>query len=609
MDDAGWSVGERGTDITPHRPLPTASPPLFIEKILAYGEELRESWLVDGTTGYDFLNDVEDLFLAPDGAQTIERDYRRIRRLGQTTFRDVARAAKRAALAGPLRGDLDRVAALAEPLAAAEKRPVDRKQLATAIAELIASISVYRTYLDGRNEPPEADRAVLERAVADVRRRAPQFAEIAQFVVSLMLDRGDAGGLDRRLEFTFRFQQLSAPASAKGVEDTALYLYVPLVSRNEVGGGPDRDLTCAIAHFHEANTRRAEHWPLGLTATTTHDTKRSADVRSRLDALSEVPHDWERTVHRWRRLNTRHRVTVRGRLAPDTNTEYLLYQTLVALWPAPRAGRRSDDLPDRTWRDSARERLEEYIVKAAREAKTRTSWTNPDAGYEAALRSFVRAILTPGEDAPFLADVARIVARIAAAGAWNALSRMVLHMSSPGTPDTYQGDEIWNFVLVDPDNRRPVDYKSRQAALDALLSFGSTREKPRALDPFDSRTKLLVLHRLLSARRERADLFSRGNYRPLDVVGPRASHVVAFLRSHQDQHAICIGGRILCELDVNQNPAVWWQDTKVLLPPDIGGGEDLPWRSAIDGTEVRVSGALPLGLTLTHFPGALIVTA
>jgi (1->4)-alpha-D-glucan 1-alpha-D-glucosylmutase len=319
-----------------------------------------------------------------------------------------------------------------------------------------------------------------------------------------------------------------------------------------------------------------------------------------------VPHEWERTVHRWRRLNARHRVTVRGRLAPDTNTEYLVYQTLVAIWPAPRAGRRSDDIPDRAWRDSARERLEQYMIKAAREAKTRTNWTSPDEAYEAALRSFVRGILTPSEDAPFLADVARLVSLIAPAGAWNALSRLILHLTSPGTPDTYQGDELWNFVLVDPDNRRPVDYGARQAALDASARPAARPAKPPRIDPFDSRTKLLVLHRLLQERRARPELFAEGSYTPLDVRGSRASHVVAFLRSHRNQHAICVGCRLLLDSDVGEAFDIWAGDTELQLPPELGTNR--VWYSAIDGGQVNFDGPLPLRAALFQFPGTVLLT-
>ena len=600
-------VGRSAIDGTSdsHRPSPIAHRPLFVEKILSTAEELRVSWPVDGTTGYEFLNDAEDLFLDPKGAGDIELFYRRMRRMSPGTFADVARTSKRAVLTGPLRADLERLAELAEFLAAAAKRPFDRRQLANAIADFIACLPVYRTYLGGTDDIHEADRAALERALEGVRAHSPQSYDPACFLTQLILGRSDEGGMDRRLEFVQRLQQLSGPAAAKGVEDTALYVYVPLVSRNEVGGAPDRTLGDANSRFHHGNARRAERWPSNLLCTTTHDTKRSADIRSRLDVLSEVPGDWERTVRRWRRLNARHRGTVRGRLAPDTNTEYLLYQTLLAIWPAPRSGRRSDDLPDRAWRESARERLEQYMIKAAREAKMRTSWTNSDAAYEAALRTFVRAILTPGEDAPFLADVARLVSRIATPGAWNALSRLVLHVGAPGTPDIYQGDELWNFVLVDPDNRKPVDYDTRRSA---LASLRATNGVAGRVDPFDPRTKLLVTHRLLETRRAHSEVFSDGTYTPLSAAGSRASHVVAFLRSNGRQHALCIASRLMCDVEEKGGFEAWWGDTTLHLSAD-GFGGDRTWNSVIDDRELRFADVLPLSRALLQFPVALLVTA
>jgi (1->4)-alpha-D-glucan 1-alpha-D-glucosylmutase len=286
---------------------------------------------------------------------------------------------------------------------------------------------------------------------------------------------------------------------------------------------------------------------------------------------------------------------VRGRLAPDTNTEWLFYQTLIALWPPPRSGRRSDDLPDRAWRDSARERLTEYMRKAAREAKIRTSWIEPDAAFEDAVSSFVKAALEPSDDAPFLFDVARLVAKVAPIGAANAIARLVLHLTSPGTPDVYQGDEFWNFALVDPDNRRGVDYDGRQHALDDLGSIEARLRGSASLDVFDNRVKLFVTQKLLALRKTRADLFTRGAYRPLDVRGPRAEHVVAFVRSSGDEVSVSIAARLTCELLVSR-PVEWWEDTSIEAP-----GTTL--RSALTGEELRVTdGTIRVANALAKLP-------
>jgi (1->4)-alpha-D-glucan 1-alpha-D-glucosylmutase len=543
--------------------------PIFVEKILAPDERLRATWPVQGTTGYEFLNALEDVFIDPEGFAAIERDYRRWRKLGSTKFRDIARAGKRSVLEGALRADVERLTVVLSKLARAADNRWGRHDLAAAIIELTAALAVYRTYIDPSRPAADADRDVIERAAREARAGNDGVAAAVAFITDLLLGRLTSVDETLRRHFVLRFQQLTGPAAAKGLEDSALYIYVPLVSRNEVGGEPDRALDDAVARFHDANALRAGRWPLGLLCTTTHDTKRSADVRCRLDALSEVPHEWLRAVRRWRRLNHKHRRVIKGRMAPDSNGEYLFYQTLVALWPSPRPGRRVDDLPDRRWRESARERLTQYMLKASREAKARTSWSDPDPGYEAAVTGFVDAVLQPADDAPFLADVARLVSLIAPAGAWNALSRIAIHLTSPGTPDIYQGDEFWNFALVDPDNRRPVDYEPRAAAAAELAVIERGISSSAEFDPNDNRLKLYVTARLLDVRRNYSDLFTRGSYRQLAATGTRAGNVIAFAREFAGQCAITIAARLTTTLD--PAPSDWWADTTVALPPELKG--------------------------------------
>jgi (1->4)-alpha-D-glucan 1-alpha-D-glucosylmutase len=320
----------------------------------------------------------------------------------------------------------------------------------------------------------------------------------------------------------------------------------------------------AVARLHSSNAHRAECWPLSLLTTNTHDTKRSADVRARLDALTELEHDWERAVRRWRRLNAKHRRVVDGRMSPDTNTEYLMYQTIVALWPPPRPGRRTDDLPDRAWREGARERLATYAIKAAREAKTRTSWVQPNAAYEAALCDFVRRILEPGDDAPFLPDVARLVSLAAPIGVSNSLSRIAIHLTAPGVPDIYQGDELWNFALVDPDNRRPVDFDARRRTLP------DTEVLEEPVDPVGNRLKAFVTRRLLVLRRSVPNLFTSGGYIPLEVTGEQASHIVAFARTEGDRCALTVVSRATGSIP-DRESTQWWRDTAIILPQNIDG--------------------------------------
>jgi (1->4)-alpha-D-glucan 1-alpha-D-glucosylmutase len=568
-----------------HHSLAPDTFPILVEKILSPGEQLRADWPVQGTTGYEFLNDLEDVFLDAHGYDDVERCYRRLRRIDGERFEDVARRGKLQILNGPLRADVVRLARLLHPLVHHAHRDWTLPQLADGIARFIAALPVYRTYVDGRTPAPHPhDVAVVERALGELRATdvpAPA-REIAELVGDIVLGRaGDqAGGDDAaRLGFVQRLQQTSGPATAKGVEDTALYIYVPLASRNEVGGAPDRPLADAVRRFHDANAERRSCWPSTILTTNTHDTKRSADVRARLDVLSEIPEEWHRCLQRWRRLNRKHRTTVRGRLAPDTNTEYLFYQTLVGIFPAPRPGRRADDLPAREWRASARDRLAPYMLKAVKEAKMRTSWTEPDEAFEKALERFIVAVLEPAEEAPFLQDVARLVARIAPAAQINALGRIVLQHTAPGVPDLYRGDELWNFTLVDPDNRRPVDWNRRKA----LLNASDGEELAR--DPGSDQAKLALTRRLLQLRREAPPLFLDGEYRALAVRGPRAEHLVAFARATATQRMVVVVPRLLSssfdsgETSAERTPVSDWGTTFVELPPESHGRS---WRSALE---------------------------
>jgi (1->4)-alpha-D-glucan 1-alpha-D-glucosylmutase len=566
--------------------------PVFVEKILTHGEHLRDDWPVDGTTGYEFLNDLEDVFIDPAGFARIDALYRRFRHLPpSTSFRQIARQDKIAVLRASLSADVKRLVSIVLPLPASRSRRFTAADLESAIVELIASLPVYRTYIDGRPVIHDSDRAAIECAVnGALASGASDAGGAVRFIADLLL--GDVAEVDPalRLRFVARFQQLSGPAMAKGVEDTALYVYVPLVSRNEVGGAPDHSLQDAVARFHAANQHRGEHWPRALNATNTHDTKRSADVRARLDALSECATEWERAVRRWRRLNARHRMTVKGRLAPDTNTAYLIYQTLVALWPGPRAGRRSDDLPDRAWRDSARMRLVRYALKAAREAKTRTSWVAPNTEYENALNHFVGAILEPADDAPFLTDVARLVARIAPIGAATTLARVAIHLTAPGTPDIYQGDEQPSFTLVDPDNRAQVDFDGYTRALDEVESAGPEHD--------GTRPKLSVVRRLLALRAERGEVFREGSYTPIAAVGEHAGRVVAFAREHGGRRVLTVAARLSSALGADG-----WSDTRLELPSEL---RDVHWRMRLTSDSTVYYGTLHLATLLRTIPVAVL---
>jgi (1->4)-alpha-D-glucan 1-alpha-D-glucosylmutase len=507
--------------------------PVFVEKILSGRERLRTEWPVAGTTGYEFLAQLDAIFVSPDGRSEIERTYRDflgIRR-PELDFHEVAIRGKAFILRGSLASDVQRLARLLAPLARRDARTqgLTRAQLSEGIVLLIARLPVYRTYMEaGALEIHESDRAALDRAFAETRASALMRAPLIALLQEIFLGDTAALGDEQRAErdaFVLRFQQVSGPATAKGIEDTALYRYSPLLSLNEVGADPAGELRDAVGYLHDANIERSTRWPRTMLATSTHDTKRSADVRSRIDVLTEIPREWAAQLDRWERAHRHLKQRVRDRLAPDAQMEYVLYQTLVGMWPM-RA-------PDATERNSLRERVSEFARKAAREAKARTSWTDPDEAYESALATFIRALFDRPE---LLRELQEFVGTIAPAGVWNALARTVLHLTSPGFPDIYQGDELWNRTLVDPDNRRPVDYEARErllARLEAMSPSGDIAQPtamPDLAAPAHDSLKLAVIRNLLHARAAHEPLFALGNYRPLAAHGPRAEHIVAFSR-------------------------------------------------------------------------------
>ena len=457
--------------------------PIFVEKILTGDERLRTPWPIEGTTGYERLNDIEDLFVSPTGFAWLEARYRARRRSKDLTFSGTVRADKRAVLDFAFGAEVARLSRLLSKIIGND---FSAAQIFHGIEEFVAAMPVYRTY--GRDAEDIAVLDSMDLIAGDT---------VANRIRSLMCRHPEQREGPAR-EFVERMQQLTGPAMAKGLEDTAHYAYVPLISRNEVGGSPERPLDNIVGRFHEANLWFATNFPYSLVTTTTHDTKRSGDVRARIAVLSEIEREWERCVARWRRLNRKHQKAVRGRIVPDSNAELLLYQTLVGAWPV------------------SAERIKRYMLKAVREAKLRTSWTEPDESYEKALLEFVDAILADTNDA-FLADLSRFVDRIAPVADWNTRARILLHLTMPGTPDIYQGDETWNFTLVDPDNRQPVRYPPAQSS------------------------KLELTRKILRARREHPVLFADGEYRPLAAP----AHVVAYERRLGDERAIIIAPRLV----------------------------------------------------------------
>ncbi len=597
--------------------------PIFVEKILSSGEQLRTDWPVQGTTGYEVLNDIESLFIDAEGFARIEDGYRSIvRDSGMPhAFARAAIEGKLRVLRGPLSADVARLTRLLLPVArSAEARlssvrgsdgtMLDAESLTVGIVECIACLPVYRTYLDGGDgSVSAADAEVLDRTFALARERANAFPLVLDLLSDIMLPKSrpaDIGEQSARRLFVRRLQQTSAAAMAKGVEDTAHYLYIPLVSRDEVGESPERSLADAVTVFHDANRRRAERWRENLVCTNTHDTKRSAGVRARLDVLAEIPDRWLAAVQRWRALNAMHGTTVGGRIAPDANTEYLFYQTLLGIWPFAGAG----NVPPQTIGD-LHLRLEAYMLKAAREGKARTSWTDPDEQFERALKEFIHAALF--ESPEFIEDVAAFARRITRSGLWNALARTLLHLTVPGVPDLYQGDEQWTFSLVDPDNRRPVDYDDRHAMLAALGAserWGHTAITELLSTPEDSRVKTHVILKALGARRDHFALFAEGRYVELAADGLRAEHVVAFARVHGGEAAVVVVPRLVACLTSEGAAPIGeavWGETTISLPPEL---QDHDWKCALTGVSAEIDKdrrGFPLAGILRTFPSTLLL--
>ena len=543
--------------------------PLFVavEKILDRREPLPSDWRVAGTVGYDALSAFNGLFVDRSAEEAMTAAYERF--IGRKTdFETLTYESKRRFLKSNMAGEIE---ALGRRLDAISERSRDhrdftRRSLTAALRETIECFPVYRTYVSPRDRAPsERDARYVRVACAKARSAAPELGpEVFDFIEKVLLLDVEEGLRpdERRLyrDFVMRFQQLTAPAMAKGLEDTAFYIDHRLISLNEVGGDPSR-FGATLDDFHRLNLERARRWPAGMTAGSTHDTKRSEDARMRVSALSELPEDWRRESARWAVLNEKHKTLLGGGLAPDRDVEYFLYQTLVAVWP-------DEDQSDAQGRAFAR-RIRDYARKSEREAKRRTGWSRPDAEYEAAVDRFVVEILRRADANAFLREFVPFQRRVAALGRLNSLSSLALRLGSPGVFDLYQGDEVWNYKLVDPDNRAPVDFRARAAAL-ASVRAEMRSSRPRAevvaellASAEDGRIKLLILHEGLEARGRLPGLFVGGDYAPLRAEGPRAGQIAAFLRRAGDRTLVAAAVRFHSRLTGSASD---WEATSLVLP-------------------------------------------
>lgn len=584
--------------------------PLYVvvEKILMRDERLSPDWPVHGTTGYDFLNVLNGLFVDPRGAEALGDFYRRFAG-GAADVREALATCKKFIMHVSMASELFMLACRLDAISEQHRwsRDFTRESQRFALREVAAWFPVYRTYIRGEGEAisPE-DRRHVREAVLEARRRSPATSpSLFEFIRQVwLLEHPDGlteAQREERRQFVMRLQQFTGRVMAKGLEDTLFYRHFPLASANEVGAEPGR-LAASPEEFHARNAERVISWPHALLATSTHDSKRSEDVRARLNVLSEMPGPWAEAVERWRRLNRTHKSIVEGREAPDANEEYLYYQTLVGAWPL--------GAPSPAERGEFARRIEEYMVKALREAKLHTSWITPNEPYEAAAREFVRRTLDPVASAAFVADVASFQAPVSRAGILNALSQTVLKIASPGVPDFYQGTEIWDFSLVDPDNRRPVDYERRRALLASLRDEEAAAPHGLAARllarPEDGRVKMHVMRASLRFRRAARDLFERGSYVPLAASGTRAAHVCAFARRLGARAAVVAAGRFFLALGAAERPPVGlgaWGDTALLLPADL---VERTWRDVLTGRRIPAGSKPALADLFAELPVALL---
>jgi (1->4)-alpha-D-glucan 1-alpha-D-glucosylmutase len=581
---------------------------LVVEKISASFEHLPPDWPVHGETGYHFANVVNRLLIDSATGARMDRAYR-----GATAelleWRDVAYGCQQLILRRSLASELNVATNQLARIARSDRstRDFTFNSLRNALAEVIACFPVYRTYI--ADTVSESDRRYIEWAVvAARRRRADTEASIFDFVrAALLLALPALNDSQRRAmrAFAMKFQQITAPITAKGIEDTALYRFNRLISLNEVGGEPGSYGGGGVRAFHADAEYRARHWPHEMLATSTHDTKRSEDVRARLNVLSEMTTPWRDAVRRWMRINRTRKREIDGRPAPSSNDEYHFYQTLLGSWPLAAAEAAAP---------AYRERIEAYMIKAAREAKLRTSWTEIDTDYEEALLQFVRSALEPRENNLFLTDFLEFERRVARFGLLNSLSQTLCKLTAPGVPDIYQGNELWDFSLVDPDNRRAVDYAQRRALLADLERSSGTLAPRELLERMeDGRCKLWLTWKVLQLRRAQPQLFTHGGYQRLRARGSRAHHVCAFARRCAGQVLLVIAPRLYRRLldDPGRLPlgAAVWQDTFIELPR--GERWRRPLRNVLDGAQLEPAlqdGAAGIGLAqaLAEFPVALL---
>jgi (1->4)-alpha-D-glucan 1-alpha-D-glucosylmutase len=577
---------------------------ITVEKILESEEHLPEIWPIEGTSGYDFLNYLNGIFCQRESEQQLNDLYVRFTRI-EAPYEQLFVEKKRLIVDKNLAGDVDNLARILKRIAGQSRRGIDftLNGLQRTLSDVLALFPVYRTYVNG-DGISEADISFIKEVIEEARGRLPLLYNELNFIEKLLLLEWEEGLTDEqealRLHFVMRFQQLTGPLMAKGIEDTLFYVYNRLLSLNEVGGNPGK-FGITLDEFHQYNQEQSRAWMYKMNTTATHDTKRGEDVRARLNVLSEISEEWEKQVKSWSEINRSKKSSVRKKAVPVANDEYFFYQTLLGAYPF-----------DERENESFVGRVKDYVLKSIREAKLHTAWLRPDTAYEEGFLTFVENVLEPSDSNEFMKVFLPFQKWVAGYGIFNSLSQTLLKFTAPGVPDTYQGTELWDLSMVDPDNRRPVDYEQRISVLKDIKEKAQA-DSLKLIDELlsskeDGRIKLFLTYKVLQARKENLEVFLKGEYQPLEVVGKFQDHIVAFARRFGDSIAIAIAPRFLTTL---VQPGEYpfgeqvWADTQLKLPQ----GAQSTWRDAITGQTISGSGAIAIGQILQHFPVALLLNS
>jgi len=610
-------IGRLYDEAISQNPSPRLRMPFYVvgEKILTKSERMPEGWPIFSTTGYVFLNAVHGIFIDMAKEKAFDEIYRKVLR-SKVDYPELVYEKKKLIMQTSMPSEINMLGHYLNRISEKDRHTRDftLNNLTATIIEVIANFPVYRTYVT-RSGVNERDQRYIEHAVSRAKRRNPALSgTVFDFLKQVLLLEypGRFGEADRRerLDFVMRFQQVTGPVMAKGVEDTVFYVYNRFVSLNEVGGNPERFGT-SIEAFHGMNIERTKYWPDAMIATSTHDTKRGEDVRTRLNVLPEMVDEWRESIGRWSRMNKRMQTVLEGQRVPDRNEEYLLYQTLAGAWPL--------EPMDEAGFPHFKKRISDYMVKAVREAKVNTSWISPNLPYEENLLKFIGAILSHSQNALFLNEMETFLKRVSYLGMFNSLSQTLLKITCPGNPDFYQGAELWDFNLVDPDNRRPVDFGIRKEKLEALKeriasSTGDLSGLTRGLlqDWKDGSVKLYLIFRALNYRRQNHSIFSEGSYIPVIGEGDLKDHLCAFARQREDQTVLVVVPRFLARLIQGSEEMPLgrqvWGDMRIILPAEIKGNRfrDIFTGGVLERTEKDGQEGLALHEILAHFPVALL---